>query len=270
METFFNYRSGRWFWINAVFLGLLSLIYLIHEPIGGPSGSTFIGYTYGVISLIGMLILMWYGIRKRSYGSPKTPLRGALACHVWLGIALLLIVPMHAGFRFGMNVHTLAYALMVVVILSGIWGAINYATLARAITSHRGEGAMNILLQQIDGYASDVAALAKDKSDGFIELIRQIDFPFNPTIFSAVFRGAPQQIDKNKAAQIVAGLSQAERDDAIKLITIVNKKRELADRVCFECRVKFWLKAWLYFHLPVSIALCVVVAIHIIAVFYYH
>lgn len=270
METFFNHKSGRWFWANLIFVVLLAAIYAAHSPIGGASGSTFLGYTYGVISLLGMLVLMWYGIRKRSYRSTQTPLKGALAAHIWLGVALMVIVPLHAGFRFGLNVHTLAYALMVVVILSGIWGAINYATLARAISSHRGEGSMVILLQQIEGYAADIAALMRDKSDSFIELVRQIDFKFSPSIFSAVFRGAPQQIDRAKAADIVAGLAQAERDDAIKLITIINKKREIAGRVCNESRVKFWLKAWLYFHLPVSIALCVVVAIHIVSVFYYH
>lgn len=270
METFFTHRSSRWFWVNVILVTSLIVVYFLDTPIGGRSGSTFIGYTYGGISLLGMLLLMWYGIRKRSYRAARTTLKGALAFHVWLGIALLIIVPLHAAFRFGLNIHTLAYVLMVIVIISGIWGAINYAVLAPSIGSHRGEGSILGLLQQLDNFGGETATLAKAKSDGFVRLIKEVDFKFQPTLRTAVLKGVPAQIDKSRAASLVADLPAAEREDALKLISVVNKKRELASTICKEAKVKFWLKVWLYFHLPVSIALCFAVLLHIIAVFYYH
>jgi len=48
--------------------------------------------------------------------------------HVYLGLSLLVIARC-TRLHFGWNVHTLAYALMVLVIVSGMFGAAAYAIL---------------------------------------------------------------------------------------------------------------------------------------------
>ena len=48
------------------------------------------------------------------------------------GLSLIVIVTLHTGFQFGWNVHTLAYGLMLLVIVSGIFGIVVYAAPAAA------------------------------------------------------------------------------------------------------------------------------------------
>jgi len=59
------------------------------------------------------------GIRKRRYRQPS----GQDLGHVYIGTSLLVIVTLHTAFEFGWNVHTAAYALMEIVIVSGMIGA---------------------------------------------------------------------------------------------------------------------------------------------------
>ena len=118
-ETFLNYRGYRFLWLNAAFVLLLIAGYCWDAPINGASGGTVLGYAYGVVATLGILYLMWFGMRKRSYHARFTTLRGCLSAHTYLGLALLIIVPLHCAFQFGWNVHTLAYVLMVMVIVSG-------------------------------------------------------------------------------------------------------------------------------------------------------
>ena len=54
-------------------------------------------------------------------------LLGWLSAHVYLGVVLVVVATLHASFQAGWNVHTLAYVLMLFVVLSGIYGVIMYA-----------------------------------------------------------------------------------------------------------------------------------------------
>lgn len=269
VSSFYDYKSYRWFWLNLLLVVVLTAVYWCDDPLQGRSGNTTLGYTYGGIATAGILYLMWFGMRKRSYSSTAGSLKGCLSAHVWLGIALLLIVPLHSGFSFGLNVHTLAYALMAIVIVSGIWGAMNYATLANQIKSHRGGAGVEKLLSQMYLLNADIEALAKQKSDEFQKLLRQADFQFSPSVARALFSVRPTQIEKQQSSELVAKLPAGEQNDAIKLISLLNKKRSLAADVLHEVAVLTKLRAWLYIHLPVSFALLVAVAVHIFSVFYY-
>ena len=66
---------------------------------------------------------MLLGVRKRRYRSGTGSLQGWTSAHVYIGTSLLVIVTLHTAFEFGWNVHTAAYALMVLVIDSGFIGA---------------------------------------------------------------------------------------------------------------------------------------------------
>lgn len=267
-ETFINYRGYRWLWINLFFLLAVVGLYVWYQPVGGHNGGTWFGYTLGGIATAGILYLMWYGKRKRSYHTSDTTLKGCLAAHVWIGIMLLFLVPLHSGFQFGMNVHTLAYVLMAIVILSGIWGAMNYASLASQISSHRGGGSMKSLLSQLDMLAADLDGVCKGKSDAFLRLASGIDFEFAPRFWRLLLSRSSRQIDRKRASELLAQLSDAEREDGLKVVSLVNRKAEIVNRMQSEVKIFFLLRIWLYFHLPVSCALLVALAIHIFVVFF--
>lgn len=269
METFFSYRGYRWFWINAGIVVFCIVLYLCNDPIGGRNGGTVLGYTLGGLATAGILYLMWFGVRKRSYHSQSSTLKGCLSAHVYLGLALAVIVPLHSGFQFGLNVHTLAYVVMLLTIGSGIWGALNYSMLAAQIKSHRGGGTGRKLVEQIALISKDVEALAHDKSDQFLTLVRGLDFDFNPSLRAVLFGARQPQIPKSSGAELLSGLLQQEQEEGLKIITLINKKRELANQLYEETLVLTKLKMWLYFHVPLSFALVALLAIHIFSVFWF-
>ena len=269
-ETFFSYRKYRWFWVNLIVLVGLVIVYLQDSPIGGRNGATAVGYTYGSLATAGILYLMWFGIRKRSYSSKYTTLKGCLSAHVWLGIALVIIVPLHAGFHFGVNVHTLAYALMMIVVLSGIWGALRYEELAPQILSHRGSAPIKKLIEQQLLLSNEIGALSSQKSDAFLKLADKIDFTFVPSITASFLSVRPRPIATAEGAELLAALPAGEQDDGVKLIALANRKRDVVTALLNEARTLNRLKIWLFIHVPISCALLAAVAIHIFSVFYYH
>jgi len=119
-ESILAFRKRRYLWL-ALGISLLAIVaYLLNDPQEPPNGGTVLGYTLGTIGALLILWLTWFGVRKRRYSSTRGTVQGWLSAHVYLGVALLVIVLLHAGFQFGVNVHTLAFVLMVLVIASGL------------------------------------------------------------------------------------------------------------------------------------------------------
>jgi hypothetical protein len=268
-ETFLNYRSFRWFWFTVIGLFICTAVYIVDSPIGGRNGATTVGYTYGTLATLGIVWLMFFGLRKRSYSSNLGSLKGWLAAHVWIGIGLLLLVPLHSGFSFACNVHNLAYVLMVLTIVSGIWGAANYSILSSRLESNRGGGKEAALLEQIVSLSSDIEAMGATKSDQFLAIIRKFDFTFKPGFWALIRKSYVPEVSKSLASELMIKLPEGEREDALRLIGLIDQKSDLAKLVLEESRIRAALKIWLYIHVPVSVGLCVALAIHIFSVFFY-
>lgn len=268
-ETFINYRSFRWFWFTVIGLIICCAVYVMDHPMGGRSGSTVVGYTYGTIAAVGIVWLMFFGLRKRAYASTLGTLQGWLAAHVWIGIGLLFLVPLHSAFSFGPNVHTLAFVLMVLTIFTGIWGAANYSLLSSRIESNRGGGKERAQLEQIVLLTSDIDSLSAKKSDQFLKILHTFDFTFKPGFWSLCIKPRIPSVDKSKAGELMIKVPDAERDDALRLIGLIDQKSDLAKLILEESRIKAVLKIWLYVHVPVSVGLCGALAIHILSVFFY-
>jgi hypothetical protein len=268
-ETFFNYQNYKWMWIHLAGLMIALLSYVLHTPVGAPSGDTWLGYTLGTLSALAMVVLMWYGIRKRAYYSKSTTLKGALAVHVWLGLSLLLLVPLHSGFSFGLNIHTLAYVLIVLTVLSGVWGSVVYLTMAPEVVSHRGKGTLKELLEKVTFISTAADALTLNKSPAFINLAKRLDHQFQPTLLNLVFGNALPAIDQRSCAAELATFAPLEQEDGLRLIGICSKKIEQINLIQREVRSQFWLKAWLYLHLPLACGAFALTIIHILSVFFF-
>src|SRR6266496_1273755 len=130
-ENFLAY--GRYVWGKLTLATTLVLVisYIIYSRRVSPNGATLVGLIYGIISFVAILLLMYYGMRKRSYTAKHWSLRAWLSFHVYIGTMTLLLVPLHAGFKFGFDIHTLAYVLLAIVVVSGIVGAALYLLLPR-------------------------------------------------------------------------------------------------------------------------------------------
>ncbi len=243
------------------------VVYLCDDPIGGRNGGTFVGYVLGTLATLGLVWLMAYGIRKRSYGSALGTVEGWLAAHIWIGVGLLVLVPLHAGFSFGCNVHTLAYLLMVVTIVSGIWGTFYYATLSSKIVAHRGGRKDSLILEQIHALSHEIERMYAGRSDQFVTFMNNFDFRFKPRLVHLLRSVNFTPVSKKIAGEGLSTLPESEREDALRCIALVDQKIELAQGLVEQSRIKALLRIWLFIHVPFSIALCVAVSIHILSVF---
>ena len=129
-----TYNNKRYLKLGVAAGVTLVATYYFYSRDTIPSGSTTGGLIYGWLGFIGILVLMFLGIRKRWHASHLGTVQGWTSAHVYLGLLTILIIPMHAGFRFGLDVHTLAFVLLVVVVLSGIVGLWLYLVIPERLT----------------------------------------------------------------------------------------------------------------------------------------
>jgi hypothetical protein len=90
----------------------------------GANGGTAAGLTYGVVASAFMLFAGLLGARKKvpiwRIGRAQAWMRG----HLWLGLISFPLILFHSGFRFGVGLTKGLMLLFVVVIVSGVFGAV--------------------------------------------------------------------------------------------------------------------------------------------------
>jgi hypothetical protein len=159
-DSFLTYSSYRWLWFTLVLLVASIVAYIWHAPIDGPNGGSWLGYTLGTIGALLIIWLMLIGFRKRSYNSNIGVLRGWLSAHVYLGTSLIVIATLHAGFQIGWNIHTLAYVLMMIVIISGFFGVYAYLRYPTLMTRNRSNASRDAMLEEIAELDDEALKLA--------------------------------------------------------------------------------------------------------------
>ena len=134
-QSLLAYAKYRWAKIAVVVIAAAIVAYALDRSPHGHYGGSALGYTLGTIGALLIVWLTYFGVRKRRYSSTSGTLLGWLSAHVYLGVALLVIATLHAAFEVGWNIHTLAYALMLAVILSGFYGVYAYLRHPSGITA---------------------------------------------------------------------------------------------------------------------------------------
>lgn len=269
---FRNFRYLKW---AAAIIALSILFYLFHEPdYGIANGGTWLGYTLGGLGAALILWLMWFGIRKRRYGGGGAPLEDWLSAHIYLGFALIFVATLHAGFQFGLNVHTLAYILMMAVILSGFFGLFAYIRFPELMTNNR----RGMTLVQMMREISDLDAECREAALGLGDEINRIvlNAAQNTRIGGGVIRqlsGDDPDCASRVASRDVRHLADNAPPDQAEgfrsLLGLLARKEELLARARRDVRYKALLDVWLYLHVPLSFALLAALIAHIVAVFFY-
>jgi len=271
-EGFLRHAKFRWLKI-AVFLCVLSLIgYFGADVKPRPNGGSWMGYTLGTI---GALLIVWLtllGYRKRHMTRGAWSLKAWTSAHVYLGLSLVVVATLHTGFQFGWNVHTLAYALMMFVILSGIWGISAYATLPAALSNNREQmtqGQMLDALRAIDRQLHE-AAQPLDRHYADLVLAALEQDPFDGGL-RARLSGRYRHCATRAAADGFTHAAMAgARDPAIERVeSLLQRRLSQLDRVRRHLRIRALLEVWLYVHVPATFALLAALTAHIVSVFYY-
>jgi hypothetical protein len=273
-DSFLRYRNFRW----AKIAGALCLIsiaaYLLIDVKPRPNGGSAEGYVLGTIGALLILWLTLLGVRKRAMTPGRWSLRGWTSAHVWLGLSLIVVATLHTGFQFGWNVHTLAYALMMLVILSGIYGVAVYATLPRALSDNREmmtEAQMLEALRSIDRQLHDAAQpLPQEQAE--LVLASLNEDPFGGGVWARLSGRYPRCATRAAQAELrrAAAFQPKRADDPLERIdSLLDRKNALLARVRRHLKLKALLEVWLYVHVPVTFALIAALSAHIISVFFY-
>jgi hypothetical protein len=290
-RSLLRYRGARYFWW-ALFLMVASIVLYATQSrdIQPPNGGTLQGYVLGTL---GALLIVWLtllGIRKRSYRSTLGSVQGWTSAHVYLGSALLLIATLHCGFQFGWNVHTLAYALMCIVIFSGFFGLYSYFNHPQAVSRNREGGARSELfaeLFELDKQSRSLAqrcapavAIAVDSGIERTTLGGSVSSQLFSRDYSFFLRETSKgsaltpNVDQQAVVDYVADrLPRAEKGTEAanlqQLIVLLCRRQAVVRRLRRDIRLSGWLKIWLYFHVPMTIALLFALVLHIVVTFFY-
>lgn len=263
-EGFLRHRRLRWAKIASVVVVVAILIYAIDDPQPVPGGGSAYGYILGTIGALLILWLTALGVRKRAMTPGAWSLKAWTSAHVYLGLALIVIATLHTGFQFGWNVHTLAYALMTLVIASGLIGVVLYATLPRLLSDNRGERTetqMVTELRTLDAQLHDAAQSLGGQGAG---LVRDAlaDDPFAAGFWRRLTgRFPPGGTERARNAFRIGDNEQVDG--------LLERRASMLVRMRRHMRLKAALEGWLYVHVPTTFALIAALTAHIVAVFFY-
>ncbi len=284
-----------------------------------PGGSTWVGMTLGIVG--GVLILfeffLWPRKKMRRYRLGRV--KHWMAGHIWLGLLTLPLLIFHSGFRLGGSLSTLLTVLLVIVVLSGVWGLVLQQILPKRMlvqvqgeTIHSQIPRINALTLQEVGRMVDTTCGGTSEASGFrveTDSFDEVDGTPSVDDTSHVVIGAVRTVGRiqGTVVQTSAPLTQVPDSDALRdffdhevvpylkrgkesksslqwshraeamfrdlrtrLDPKTNPTVDALEAACeqrrqhdLQLKLHQWLHNWLLVHLPLSIALVLLMFVHI-------
>jgi len=148
--------------ILAVFTAVY-VAYAVHAPEGARGGST-LGLAFGVIGFGFMIFAALLGARKRvpvwRIGRAQAWMRG----HLWLGLLSLPVILFHGGFHFGGTLTSVLMWLLIITVVSGVFGAVLQHYVPRVMTA-------DVQLETIYDEIGNVRKLLREEADRGVEAL---------------------------------------------------------------------------------------------------
>lgn len=264
------------------------VVYVIRAP-HGPSGSSVAGLIFGSVGFAFMIFAALLGARKKvpvwRLGRAQAWMRG----HLWLGLLSLPLILFHGGFRFGGVMTSVLMILLIIVVTSGVFGAVLQHYMPPAMTSDipletifdqidrvRGQ-----LLQEADEFVEGVTASGGALATAAVSRAAAIATEELPAVSAADIAplrkfydremrpflekpnaGGYALADSTKAHAMFIGLQTLlppEVHETVKdLADICEEERQLRR----QARMHRWLHGWLILHIPLSLALLLLGTVH--------
>jgi len=306
-QSVLEYKNYRYFKIASLLMILAVMAYLFHQPATGvyAYGGSWLGYVLGILSTLIVIVLALYGVRKRlapmrterrnllNALPPQldvanrrkheanwlrhhgATLQGWLSAHTYLGVALIVLATLHTGFQFGWNVHTLSYILMMVVVVSGCYGAYAYLRFPRLMTANMGgRDTFDALLLEIDDLDKQASVKSLQFSDEICALV--LKARQETLIGGNFFQQLMAYQHKCPTAQAVKQLQILGKNlkyDQLKsfddLYIVVAQKDALVKRARRDVMYRARMEFWLYLHAPFSMAFLAALVAHIVPIFFF-
>jgi hypothetical protein len=285
-------RTHRaWLIASLIIFGVATAIYVVYAASSpaGPSGGSAIGLLFGIAGSLCMIFAGLLAARKKvpvwRLGRAQTWMRG----HLWLGILSLPLILFHGGFRFGGPLTSVLMVLLIVVVFSGIFGAVLQHYMPPLMTTRI---PMETIFEQIDRVRAQLleeadklveavcgplilqnaAHAASSRTSVATATVATTDTLPLCTFYSRDMRPFLQQdraqngalSNAAKAAGSFQGLKTLlppELHGTVKnLEDICEEERQLRRQV----RYHHWLHGWLMLHVPLSLALLLLGCAHAI------
>jgi hypothetical protein len=259
-----------WLWISAAILAVATLLYAFFRvPAAlGPEGGTPLGLAFGIVGFAFMIFAGLLGARKKvpvwRVGRAQMWMRG----HLWLGLLALPLILYHGGFHFGGALTTALMVLLLVVVASGVFGAVLQHYLPSVMTR---EVPMETIYEQIGSVRAQLLSEAEECAGAhpdvapLAEFYRQRMRPFlvNPS----ARRHALADADQARAAfsQLRTLVPPELHETLGDLENLCEEERQLTRQV----RLHRWLHGWLLLHVPLSLSLLLLGAVHAVVALRY-
>lgn len=273
---------GKWFAAFLLILLASSAYYWYYAASApyGPTGGSWPGLAFGIAGSLCMLFAGAFNWRKKFpqlmfLGDAQFWMRG----HVWLGTLSLPLIFFHSGWRFGGMVETVLMFVMLTVWLSGLFGLIMQQYLPKSLMTRVNAEAM---YQQVNEVCRQLRLAADD------EMKKKCGDLFEPQGPNAELTHLKQfyvltvRPFLQETYQSGSGLNNASEADALfdAIRNAVSEKLqpdlERLKKMCNERRdlesqrsMHGWLHKWLYLHIPLSMTLLVLGAIHVVSALWY-
>ena len=292
-----DHRGWLIFTIVATIAGAVSYRFYVAGSPYGASGGSWFGLAYGILGTLAMLLAGLLAARKKVRTWRLGPARAWMQLHIWLGLLAVPLILFHAGFRLGGALTTTLMVLFAVVTLSGLFGLALQQYLPTIMTQRV---PFETLVGQMDhvrqGLATDayeiVASVAGPMPEAVEEQARlaaeQAALQMRPGNWKAIAR-KPPATDPVSEAAILREVYLREirpyllrdararttppdiRTLAVRTPEDWRPKLERLAAICEESyqlavqrRLHDVLHGWLFIHAPLSFALFVLAAFHIV------
>jgi hypothetical protein len=228
-------RRNREFWYALVAIVAITAIYLLAYRQAGtfPRASSLVGHGIGILGFILMLMTATlYSIRKMSSDARWGSMAGWLRFHMVAGLVGPYLVLLHTSMRFH-GVAGVAMLMTIVVVISGLVGRYIYTAVPRTVATS--EPAMSAVDRRIEGSEVSSMAAADSASGAAVAL----DMP---------------PMASNRPAESPA---------------VSAERRSLDQRLAGLVARRGALATWRAVHVPLVLALFVIVLVHMAGALYY-
>ncbi|HEX7901063.1 MAG TPA: hypothetical protein VF950_25105 [Planctomycetota bacterium] len=270
-------KHKPWIWTVVALTAATTAVYIPYHLLStnGPSGSSWIGLSFGIAAFALMLFAGLLGFRRRfpawRVGRPETWLRA----HLWLGLLAVPWTFFHGGFRFGGTLTIILMFLLILVTLSGILGVILQQILPRVMTSRvtmetvyeQIARVMDQLLAEADtlvlpsiGPIVDAVVSGPTPVEGAGALREFYQKQIRPFLAGAAPKGALSSAARAAVAfTSVRPLIPPKLQDILRDLEVVCEERR---QLISQKKLHRWLHGWLLVHIPLSYALLLLGAAH--------
>ncbi len=264
-------RSPEWFQAFVLSVVICLLAYGINAFFFEINAGNWWGLTYGILASLLMVGAAFYGIRRRKPGLNIGKSQTWVLFHIYGGTMFMLLVFMHSGFHFPAGaLNWWLWGLSLWVTISGLFGVALQQWLPKILTS-------GLSVEAVYERIPELIAQIRTRAEKLIETCTDpVQEFYRKNIAVALAAPQPKLI---YYLDITGGIQSRTRQFEYLRRVLSADEQEKLDRLESMFKTKLELDAhytlqkalrlWLYTHVPLSIVLLLLVALHLYAVWYY-